>query len=419
MFQYMIICILLAISAKSLVPEVGATEENSCFDFKLESFFAQAGKIPQLKDLEYQIEIFKRAKERAAQRPNPELSFQYVQGDQFGEKILSTQTQLIHTWELGGKQASRIEVAESDLKLTELQSRLQKSRLIADSFIVFQKLRQIGRKKELLAEALQTFVKIAARFRAKGTRGPEEEVALSTIELVIGGYEAQTNDLLNEEKVLATQLKFALGLDCLPLADKKSYQTIKVKNDFLVELSSSSPWAKLELAKLEVQAAKSKYELEKSSSWPDLEFGPIFQSQFESKDQFYSAGFTVTMPLPILNVNGGGRAEAFQQVRLKEWQKQNAEKLQELEVVSSSERLKSSLFTMQKLATPGEIDRKHHRAESLMERGVLSTSMSIEAHRQLIDFTDSYFETEIDILESITQVLDLYGKLDQLTQYLK
>ncbi|HAZ13871.1 MAG TPA: hypothetical protein DCY86_13860 [Bdellovibrionales bacterium] len=419
MFLYIIVCTLLALSFANFAGGAEVTKENACFDFKLESYFARANQIPQLKELEYQVEIFKHAREKASQRPNPELSFQYIQGDQFGEKVISTQTQIVHTMELGGKRAARVEAAESELKLTELQSRVQKSHLISESFIIFHKLRQIGRKKTLLAETLRSFEQIAARFKARGTRGPEEEVALSTIEMVIGGYQAQSNDLLNEENQLATQLRFLLDLDCLPLAAKDSYQPIKIQDTLLDELGASTPWPKLELASLELQSANAKYVLEKSNSWPDLEIGPILQSEFESKDQFYSVGFTVTLPLPLLNVNAGGRAEAFEQVRLKEWQRQNTERLQKIEAASSSERLKSSLKIMQKLASPAEIDRQHQRAESLMARGVLSTSMSIEVHRQLIDFTDSYFETEIDILESMAEVIALYGKLEQLQQYLK
>ena len=70
----------------------------------------------------------------------------------------------------------------------------------------------------------------------------------------------------------------------------------------------------------EVELAVAKYGLAKSESWPNLSIGPKF-GQTTGNVNETTFGVALSMPLPILNLNGGGRAKASSELQKVELQK--------------------------------------------------------------------------------------------------
>lgn len=58
-----------------------------------------------------------------------------------------------------------------------------------------------------------------------------------------------------------------------------------------------------------------------------------------------------------------------------------------------------------------DIEKKHKSVERQFERGVISSSLVIEAHRQMVDFTKSQNELELNALESLWRLKALDGSL--------
>ena len=69
-----------------------------------------------------------------------------------------------------------------------------------------------------------------------------------------------------------------------------------------------------------------------------------------------------------------------------------------------------SLKTYQEMPSLSQITTFHTEAESLFRRGVVSIPMTIESHRQYVDYMDSRFETENDILKAIKEIYLITGK---------
>ena len=66
-----------------------------------------------------------------------------------------------------------------------------------------------------------------------------------------------------------------------------------------------------------------------------------------------------------------------------------------------------------KSAASQEINRKHKEIENLFDRGLISVSLLIEAHRQLIDFTKSKNDQELNAIEALARTYALDGRLFQ------
>ena len=64
------------------------------------------------------------------------------------------------------------------------------------------------------------------------------------------------------------------------------------------------------------------------------------------------------------------------------------------------------------MPTLKQVDKEHTRTERLFSRGVVSISMTIESHRQLIDFLTSRFETENDLLDTYGKITLIDGDLN-------
>jgi len=50
------------------------------------------------------------------------------------------------------------------------------------------------------------------------------------------------------------------------------------------------------------------------------------------------------------------------------------------------------------------------KIESLFARGIVSIPMTIESHRQHLDFLESRFETENDLLVSLEEIVFIRGE---------
>ena len=59
------------------------------------------------------------------------------------------------------------------------------------------------------------------------------------------------------------------------------------------------------------------------------------------------------------------------------------------------------------------MEKKHKNMESLFERGLIQSSLIIEAHRQMADFTESVNEQELRAVEALWSIYALEGRIPQ------
>lgn len=348
--------------------------------------------------------------DRAAQRPNPELSARSLFGKNEGESVTGHEVNLAHTFELGGKRSARIGKANAEKEQISSEFLKTKEEVYISISKTLYRIRQVHAEIRTIDEALNTFERIQKQFKVRPRLAPEQEVSLSVFQLAEGDYKLRKSTLESEENALERSLEVAIGKEfphgkesLLPMP-QKGWPDLQIGSG---EFKGSD----FKLAISELKNAQAEMEIAKGASWPDLKLGPSVQSQSQGSNQYLTYGVNLTLPLPLYQANGGGRAvanaglmRAEQSLELRKRELGQQRKILLNQYQKSSKALKESVSLT-------DIEKKHKSVERQFERGVISSSLVIEAHRQMVDFTKSQNELELNALESLWRLKALDGSL--------
>jgi cobalt-zinc-cadmium efflux system outer membrane protein len=340
----------------------------------------------------------------AKQRPNPELDLGFVRGDEFGLKVNTYSLSAKHIIEFGSKRHKRVNKAKKYEKLKSAEIDLGFFRSNIDAAIGYQRVAQLKVTIEAVKEAIYTFDKMVRKLASRKRLNPEETVSLSTLRLASNDYKAQLNDLENEKTLLLGNIRFLSNCNIeVPNYEYLNYQKI----DLSYKNKKQNGLMKLEDFKVEL--AQEELEVQKSLGYSNITVGPTFEFQEQGNDKFLSAGISVSFALPLFQTNDGGKLQALNSVTAQKVTSENRKELLKIRrknLVTKFERSLNALLKMPKLK---ELERKHQKVEKLFSRGVVSISMTIESHRQQIDFLKSKFETENDILDTYGKIIIIDG----------
>ena len=118
------------------------------------------------------------------------------------------------------------------------------------------------------------------------------------------------------------------------------------------------------------------------------------------------------MDLPILNINGGGRAKASKDVLAASLNLRNIKQESKLDIQSWVQKYNQYKDSLKTIANKEKLEKKHRKIESLFKRGIISTSLVIESHRQLIEFFNTRFEFENGATEALWNIYKLNGEIE-------
>ena len=65
------------------------------------------------------------------------------------------------------------------------------------------------------------------------------------------------------------------------------------------------------------------------------------------------------------------------------------------------------------IADKKRLERKHRKIEALFRRGIISTSLVIESHRQLTEFFTTRFDFELGAVEALWNIYKLNGQINK------
>ena len=384
---------------------LGAHAEDSCVykdirEYKKKLFSSN----PVLDQVKLQKDATNSFVDKAKQRPNPALEFEYTRGDDFGLDTNNYDLKLLHVIEMGGKRSARMEQALARAKLESNQYDLYGSRKGLENLLKYQRGAQLEVLVKAMQEAIETFRSLIKKLGSRKRLNPEEKVSLSTLKLALNDYTARLNDFKNEQDVLAGEVAF-MG-ECKKL--KFNYTPIKYPNIGVLELSEKQGMAAIEENKVEV--ARKLLKQEKSLAYPDLMVGPIVGYETKGADEFVSAGIGITFNAPFLNTNYGGKLQASKNLLAQQKIAKNNISLLKRKLNNQLKVYHQSLKTYQAMPSLSKIAKFHNEAEQLFRRGVVSIPMIIESHRQYVDYMDSRFETENDILNALMEIYIITGK---------
>lgn len=344
----------------------------------------------------------------ARQIPNPEFDMKSTYGRSLGDKIVNVELNLGFVLQLGGKRNARIQQAWA--AQAEAAGALLKTKedVYISTLSSLIRLRQLSQEIEAMDHALSAFSHIQNLYRSYGQLSPEQQISLNIFQVAHGDYLAKKTASVLEQQRYVRNISFILG------------ETI-VLNPTMYP-SPSSSWPKLmvdenlngsgiKLAEAELKQAEAEFKSAQSESWPDVKVGPTIEQQTEGPFTFQSYGFNLSFPIPIFNVNQGGRAHARAGIMRAEanLRSEKAKLIAEKEIlIQQYNTVIEAIRAMPEIST---IESKQAKAEAFFRRGLLSTSLMVEYHRQIVDFIEDRNMLELAAVESLWRVYALEGKI--------
>ncbi len=336
----------------------------------------------------------------ARQWINPELEAESVQKN--SDKSETTAA-LLFNIRLGGKRGAAIQEAQGEFQKAQAERDLSSSQAKLDLILKLYRLNHLKHEIKIEEESVSTFSKIIGQYRGKAALSPEQEVSLAVFRMATSDHQLNLVKLKSEkEKLLqelssSTSLSKELILSNLP-DHKVNWPEISSKAQI-----ESSPHARF--AAGELLSAKGQKEKADAEAWPDLKVGPAIKIQKDggASENFY--GLSLSMPLPVFSLNGAGRTYGSQKLVGAEMNHSlTSRKVSGLRE-QLAEKYRATVSILKASITDKSAEEKHERIERHFFRGLVSSSLVIEAHRQLIELEEKRNESERDALEALGAIL--------------
>jgi outer membrane protein, heavy metal efflux system len=345
--------------------------------------------------------------EIAQERPNPEFQAEGIKGKEIDGDINRVSLSVMHTFEIGGKRSSRIDYAESKSKLVKASVQDVNEDVLIDAILKAYRLRQVKELIPIYQEAYGAFNKILKAKLKRRSLSPEQQVEKETLVLATNDYRLKVSKLKSEKINLSRHLSFYLGKDCV-----LKYETLPSNVDLTkkFDFKKETPhYSKLKVAMNNLESTKMKLELERSNAYPDLKFGPSFETESINGKSYQSIGLSLSMDLPIFNTNNGHRGQALKQINTAKLNLKNVKRESSLDLGAWIEKYNALGSSLKTIATRDDLEKKHLKIEKLFKRGVISTAMIIESHRQLIEFANTRYEFELGVAEALWNIYKING----------
>lgn len=353
--------------------------------------------------------------EQGKQRPNPSINAQTIAGEQYGQNVSETTVQYLHTFELGGKRSARIEKAEAEVASVQAEIFGTNVEISNEIILKLYRIKQNAKEIAIISETIDTFNKILKTYSSRPVLSPEQKVSNNVFSLAAKDYENRKNNLLLEQAELQTYFN-SLSLVSYPkilglvegIQFKIEYLEKKF-SDILNSKKENSP--ELQLADAQLKIALADLSLQKSETWGNLQIGPIYQYRYEEGNGFPVVGIGLTLPLPLYNQNQGGKQKTLFQYKSMEYLKNYELKKIQSEWPILEKAFAQTTNNVKNQPSNVEIEKKHHELEGLFYRGLVPSSLIVEAHRQMVDLTIGQHEQQLKCLQLLFRAYALNGEI--------
>ncbi len=359
---------------------------------------------PQVDVANLDVRVAKENIKQASQRPNPVLTWEGQEAQ--GNGGFSNEVNALHTIELGGKQPARVDFAKSELSLQQIGVEATFNQIKINLIAQLYRLRQIFHEIEVIQENRHTFERMISQYKRIGRMNPEQEISVNVFRMASEEVKLTLGQLENERDQILADFKVITGVNFTPNKD----QLPKLIHDWPALGNGEFKGPIVKQASAEVLKAERQYDLEKSKSWPNLSVGPrVVQITGPRGGTFLGAA--VNLPLPILNINGGGRASALANKRRQEYRSDFINRRVKAEAERLIKAYKRSSEAYRSARKSSNFHGKHTELHKMINRGVVTPSMVIELHRQIIAFYQSLHSQELAAVRAKWQYYSLLGSL--------
>lgn len=389
-----------------------AQETTSCGNIKSAQDILNCalGNHPEVKLSESALTRDQMLKSIAKQLPNPEIDTTILSGQPGTPQGIFVESSLTQTIELGGKRKNRIKQAVATEQFTKALVLESKELTAINTVLALYRLRQIRSELTSLNEAATTYQHIVNNYKSRPKLAPEQEVSSSVFELAMDEAKLKKATLKQEQTSLLQFLTLATGLDekvilsRLP-GGKGNWPKFKLDKN---EMTVNSELAK---ANADKAISEANLKLAKSNAWPDFKLGPSFQTQTGITGQDSAAGINVGLTLPILSRNKGGIEYAKRDYAKNLLSYQLSGQKNQSERIKQIQRYNQALRSLYQIKSTASINANHANLEKYFTDGLISPSLVIETHRQMIELIESRNVQELTALDALWRLYVLQGKV--------
>ena len=344
----------------------------------------------------------------ARQIPNPEFDMRSTYGKQLGDNMVATEMNLGFVLQLGGKRRARIQEAWAAQAEASADLLRTKEDVYISTMSSLIRMRQLAQEIEAMEHAISAFSHIQNLYRGYGQLSPEQQISQNIFQIAHGDYVAKKSAALLEQQRYVRNLQFILGEKIILKSSIYPEPTRKWPKLMVDENLNGSG---IKLVEAELKRAHAELKSAQSESWPDVKVGPSIEQQTEGPFTYQTFGFNLSLPIPVFNLNQGGRAYANAGVMRAEAKVKAAKGklLAEKEILI--QQYNTVIDALRAMPDISAIESKHTKAEAFFRRGLLSTSLMVEYHRQIVDFIEDQNMLELAAVENLWKVYALEGKI--------
>jgi len=350
------------------------------------------------------------AEGKASAFSNPEISTKTTYGKSLGDHLWTFEGSVDQKLEIGGKRSSRMEMARAEAERGTASLQEAREKAFLEIVHTLNRHRQIHEELEIIDEAISAFQRVQSLYKNRGRLSAEQEVSSEIFSLALGQHRLRRSKLISEKEGIKKRLTFILGQD-LPV-DEAYLPAFRKEWPELPDSSNDSfESSTIKLAKSDLKSAEAEWNAARAESWPDLTVGPVFQWDREGASDVYRYGFNLSLPLPLWNLNRSGRAYAEQGKNLAVADLEITRKMERTERAQLLEEYRSVTSIIGSLVNLKDLEKKHSRVERLFEQGLVSTSLYIEAHRQIQEYLATRNEEEHEATDALWKIYAIDGRM--------
>jgi outer membrane protein TolC len=247
---------------------------------------------------------------------------------------------------------------------------------------------------------------LVKNYKQRPQLSPEQSTSLFLFELARKDYELQQEDTLAELNRLVAELKQRTGYSLeevshlLPARKKtwpKNIETNRLESPYLRVLRAQTEAAEMDL------------KLAKADAWPTLNIGPGYTSQNQFGEQAKIWGLVLSFPIPILNQNDGAKAIAATIIATNKKRYEIEKSVQDNYREAYLKTYLSSIEVLEGQTSDAVLHEKHEEVEKYFLRGLISSPLVIEAHRQMFENKKLFHQRELATLDAYYQIVLLDG----------
>ena len=365
-------------------------------------------RAPDVQRSELEVKIADAEVDRARQIPNPELESRNLWPTGGSTGGSANETQLLFPLQLGGKRSALTQVARAEKESAAALAQTTREKTLIESAQALHRLRQLETELFLATEAIERFERIISAFRKRPQLSPEQSVSLTVFKYALEEEKQKRAQGLAEQSSILADLSLAVGKkiqikkDLLPIIPEK-WPVIQNK------LSEES--AELKLARARSQEMNSRYSLAKAESWPTLKIGPSYERMPDRERMEERFGVGLSMELPIFNQNSGGRRSGELSGRIGALNSDQAKRQADLRFESLLEQYQLVTKALATAPNQAQLEKGHKDFEGHFNRGLVSYSLIIEAHRQLHETVATKHRQELTALNMLWRLYQMTGQL--------